>query len=330
MPTALITGISGQDGSYLAERLLGDGYRVVGVARDPGAAATGWLAPIAGRIELLRGDVTDAASLAAAVRDSVPDEVYHLAAESVAHGSWDDPERAGNVTALGTTRLLEAVRREAPGARVAVACSSEIFGVAGRSPQDESTPVHPRSPYGAAKAYGHAITGAYRTHHGIFACSAVLYNHESPRRPVGFVTRKVSEAAARIARGRATELRLGNLDAVRDWGYAPEYMDALVRMLQAEAPDDYVVGTGHGHTVRELCDAAFRFVGLDWRDHVIEDQRFWRPAESVSLVANPARAASRLGWTATTGLLRLAALMVEADLRRLEESDGAPRSAAPR
>jgi GDPmannose 4,6-dehydratase len=316
VPTALITGITGQDGSYLAELLLERGYRVVGLTRDRAGAAQGWLAPLADRIDLVAGDLADGDSIAAAVRAAAPDEVDHLAAETATLGSWDDPERVADITATGTVRLLEAVRRGAAGARVAVASSSEIFGAADRSPQDETTPVRPRSPYGAAKAYAFAMTRAYREHHGMFAAAAVLYNHESPRRPLDFVTRKVTDAVARTALGSEGELRLGNLDSVRDWGYAPDYVEALWRMLQADAPDDYVVGTGRGRTVRDLCAAAFGAAGLDWREHVVEDERFWRPAESVPLVADPTRAAERLGWTAATSFDRLITIMVEADLER--------------
>jgi len=321
VPSALITGVTGQDGSYLAELLLAKGYDVHGVVRPgDGVPARPWSA--APRLRFLEGDVLDQAALDDAVAATAPDEVYHLAADSIVQSSWDEPVRSSDVTALGAARVLEAVRRHAPAARCFNASSSEIFGAARESPQRESTPVAPRTPYGVAKAFGHFLTRTYREGLGLFAVSGVLYNHESPRRGPGFVTRKVTRAVAAISRGSQRELRLGDLDARRDWGFAGDYVDAMWRMLQADAPDDFVVGTGETHTVRELCELAFDAVGLDYRDHVVSDPAFRRPAETAVMVADASRARERLGWTPTVTFEQLVRRMVDADLRELDEARG--------
>ena len=321
MPSALITGVTGQDGSYLAELLLAKGYDVHGVVRPgDGVPARPWSA--APRLRFLEGDLLDQTALDDAVAAASPDEVYHLAADSVVQSSWDQPVRSSDVTALGAARVLEAVRRHAPAARFFNASSSEIFGAARESPQRETTPVAPRTPYGVAKAFGHFLTRTYREGLGLFAVSGVLYNHESPRRGPGFVTRKVTRAVAAISRGSQRELRLGDLDARRDWGFAGDYVDAMWRMLQADAPDDFVVGTGETHTVRELCELAFDAVGLDYRDHVVSDPAFRRPAESALMVADASRARERLGWTPTVTFEQLVRRMVDADLRELDEARG--------
>ena len=321
MPSALITGVTGQDGSYLAELLLAKGYDVHGVVRPgDGVPARPWSA--APRLRFLEGDLLDQTALDDAVAAASPDEVYHLAADSVVQSSWDQPVRSSDVTALGAARVLEAVRRHAPAARFFNASSSEIFGAARESPQRETTPVAPRTPYGVAKAFGHFLTRTYREGLGLFAVSGVLYNHESPRRGPGFVTRKVTRAVAAISRGSQRELRLGDLDARRDWGFAGDYVDAMWRMLQADAPDDFVVGTGETHTVRELCELAFDAVGLDYRDHVVSDPAFRRPAETAVMVADASRARERLGWTPTVTFEQLVRRMVDADLRELDEARG--------
>jgi GDPmannose 4,6-dehydratase len=321
VPSALITGVTGQDGSYLAELLLAKGYDVHGVVRPgDGVPARPWSA--APRLRFLEGDLLDQTALDDAVAAASPDEVYHLAADSVVQSSWDQPVRSSDVTALGAARVLEAVRRHAPAARFFNASSSEIFGAARESPQRETTPVAPRTPYGVAKAFGHFLTRSYREGLGLFAVSGVLYNHESPRRGPGFVTRKVTRAVAAISRGSQRELRLGDLDARRDWGFAGDYVDAMWRMLQADVPDDFVVGTGETHTVRELCELAFDAVGLDYRDHVVSDPAFRRPAETAVMVADASRARERLGWTPTVTFEQLVRRMVDADLRELDEARG--------
>jgi GDPmannose 4,6-dehydratase len=321
VPSALITGVTGQDGSYLAELLLAKGYDVHGVVRPgDGVPARPWSA--APRLRFLEGDLLDQTALDDAVAAASPDEVYHLAADSVVQSSWDQPVRSSDVTALGAARVLEAVRRHAPAARFFNASSSEIFGAARESPQRETTPVAPRTPYGVAKAFGHFLTRSYREGLGLFAVSGVLYNHESPRRGPGFVTRKVTRAVAAISRGSQRELRLGDLDARRDWGFAGDYVDAMWRMLQADAPDDFVVGTGETHTVRELCELAFDAVGLDYRDHVVSDLAFRRPSETAVMVADASRARERLGWTPTVTFEQLVRRMVDADLRELDEARG--------
>ncbi len=316
MRTALITGITGQDGSYLAEFLLEKGYRVVGVVRRSSTTPYERIAHRVDRVELASAALLDQTSLTDVVSDCHPDEIYNLAAQSFVQTSWTQPVLTGEFTALGVTRMLEAMKKAAPRARFYQASSSEMFGKVVETPQRESTPFYPRSPYGVAKVYGHWITVNYRESFGLYAVSGILFNHESPRRGLEFVTRKVTDAAARIKLGLATEVRLGNLDARRDWGFAGDYVDAMWRMLQRDQPDDFVIGTGHTCSVRDLCDAAFGCVGLDYHDYVQQDPRFFRPAEVDLLVADNARAKAELGWTPTVSFEHLVEMMVEADLAR--------------
>jgi len=316
VPTALITGITGQDGSYLAELLLEKDYEVVGVVRAADAPRD-HVAHLANRIRLVAADLLDQQALDDAVRGSRPDEVYHLAGQSAVQTSWAHPVETGETTALGAARVLAALRAGAPGARYFQASSSEMFGNAAEVPQRESTPLQPRSPYGVAKAYGHFMTVSYRESFGMYAVSGILFNHESPRRGTGFVTRKITAGAAAISLGLARELRLGNLDARRDWGFAGDYVEAMWRMLQGEDPQDYVIGTGETHTVREFCAAAFGALELDYREYVVQDERLFRPAESRLPVADPTKARERLGWSARTSFRGLVEMMVEADVRRL-------------
>jgi GDPmannose 4,6-dehydratase len=316
MPTALISGITGQDGSYLAEFLLDKGYRVVGIVRRSSTTPYERIAHLIDRVELVSADLLDQTSLTDAVSDVRPDEVYNLAAQSFVQTSWNQPVLTGEFTALGVTRILEAVKKTAPKARFYQASSSEMFGKVVESPQSESTPFYPRSPYGVAKVYGHWITVNYRESFNLFAVSGILFNHESPRRGLEFVTRKITDAAARIKLGLAREVRLGNLDARRDWGYAGDYVDAMWRMLQRDDPADYVIGTGKTWSVRQLCDAAFTCVGLDYRDYVVQDERFFRPAEVDLLVADPGKAKRELGWEPTVGFEELVEMMVRADMDR--------------
>lgn len=317
MPTALITGITGQDGSYLAEFLLARGYRVAGMVRRTSHHSYERIDHLIGRIQIVTADLLDQHSLTMAIRDVEPDEVYNLAAQSYVPTSFSQPVLTGEFTALGVTRMLEAIRLVRPAARFYQASSSEMFGKADRSPQDERTPFHPRSPYGVAKVYGHWITVNYRESYGLHAVSGILFNHESPRRGMEFVTRKVTDGVARIALGLATELRLGNLDARRDWGFAGDYVDAMWRMLQQDAPRDYVIGTGVTHSVRELVEVAFAHAGLDWRHHVVTDPALIRPAEVDLLMADATRAREDLEWTPTVGFEELIAMMVDADVARL-------------
>jgi GDPmannose 4,6-dehydratase len=316
MPTALITGITGQDGSYLAELLLGKGYRVVGIVRRSSTTPYERIAHLVDRVELVSADLLDQHSLVDAIADAKPDEIYNLAAQSFVQTSWTQPVLTGEFTAMGVTRMLEAMRKAAPGARFYQASSSEMFGKVVESPQRETTPFYPRSPYGVAKVYGHWITVNYRESYGLFAASGILFNHESPRRGLEFVTRKVTDGAARIKLGLQRELRLGNLDARRDWGFAGDYVDAMWRMLQQDSPEDFVVGTGETRSVRELCEIAFNCVGLDYREHVVQDERFYRPAEVDLLVADSTKARRMLGWKPTISFQRLVEMMVEADLSR--------------
>jgi GDPmannose 4,6-dehydratase len=316
MPTALITGVTGQDGSYLAELLLSKGYRVVGIVRRSSTTPYERIAHLVDRVELVSADLLDQHSLVEAIVACAPDEIYNLAAQSFVQTSWAQPVLTGEFTALGVTRMLEAVRRVAPKARYYQASSSEQFGKVLETPQRETTPFYPRSPYGVAKVYGHWITVNYRESYGLYAVCGILFNHESPRRGLEFVTRKVTDAAARISLGLERELRLGNLDARRDWGFAGDYVDAMWRMLQPSSPDDYVVGTGETHSVRDLCELAFARVGLDWQKYVVQDERFFRPAEVDLLVADPARARTRLGWAPSVSFRQLIEMMVDADLAR--------------
>jgi len=314
--TAVITGVTGQDGSYLAELLLAKGYEVIGVVRRTSHDSYERIGHLLDRLQIVPADLLDQHSLTAVIRDAKPHEVYNLAAQSFVPTSWSQPVLTGEFTALGVTRLLEAVRLAYPEARFYQASSSEMFGKAQETPQKETTPFYPRSPYGVAKVYGHWITVNYRESYGLYAVSGILFNHESPRRGLEFVTRKVTDAVARIKRGKATEVRLGNLDARRDWGYAGDYVEAMWRMLQQAKPADYVIGTGETHTVRELCEIAFGHVGLDWTKHVVVDPKFVRPAEVDLLLADPGRARQELGWTPATRFADLIKMMVDADLDR--------------
>jgi GDPmannose 4,6-dehydratase len=317
MKTALITGITGQDGSYLAELLLEQGYRVVGLVRRSSTVTFERIQHIQHRLELLSADLSDQNSLLYALQQCDPDEVYNLAAQSFVQTSWNQPTLTGDVTALGVTRMLEAIRVHNPRIRFYQASSSEMFGKVQAVPQREDTPFYPRSPYGVAKVYGHWITVNYRESYDMFAVSGILFNHESPRRGLEFVTRKVTDAVARISLGLQDTLPLGNLDAQRDWGFAGDYVRAMWLMLQNEQPNDYVVATGHTHSVRELVEVAFAHVGLDWQQYVTLDPRFMRPAEVDLLVGDASRARDELGWEARVGFNELVRMMVEADLERL-------------
>jgi len=319
MPRALITGVTGQDGSYLAELLLSKGYEVVGVVRRTSHHSYERIEHLLDRIEVVAADLLDQHSLTVVLQDTRPDEVYNLAAQSYVPTSWTQPVLTGEFTALGVTRILEAIRLVHPTARFYQASSSEMFGRVTETPQRETTSFYPRSPYGVAKVYGHWITVNYRESYNLYAVSGILFNHESPRRGIEFVTRKVSDAVARIKLGRARELRLGNLDARRDWGFAGDYVDAMCRMLQQPTPRDYVVGTGQTHSVRELVEAAFGHVGLNWQDHVVTDPKFMRPAEVDVLLADASKARKELGWTPKVGFRELVAMMVDADLEQLRE-----------
>jgi GDPmannose 4,6-dehydratase len=328
MKTALITGITGQDGSYLAEFLLEKGYRVFGLVRRSSTVTFERIQHIQDRLELLSGDLTDQNSLLYALQESAPDEVYNLAAQSFVQTSWTQPVLTGDVTGLGVTRMLEAIRVFNPKIRFYQASSSEMFGKVQAVPQREDTPFYPRSPYGVAKVYGHWATVNYRESYDLFAVSGILFNHESPRRGLEFVTRKVTDAAARIKLGLASEVRLGNLDAQRDWGFAGDYVRAMYLMLQAERPDDYVVATGKTHSVRALVETAFAAVDLDWKDFVVQDPRFMRPAEVDLLVGDASRARDELGWVPEVDFHALVSMMVAADLERLRGARAAASSAA--
>ena len=311
---ALITGVTGQDGSYLAELLLEQGYDVVGVVRRSSTLNFERIAHIQDRITLVPADLLDEVSLIAALRDHRPTEVYNLAAQSFVQTSWSQPVLTGETTALGVTRLLDAIRIVDPEIRFYQASSSEMFGKVHEVPQKETTPFYPRSPYGVAKVYGHWITVNYRESYGLHASSGMLFNHESPRRGLEFVTRKVTHGAARIACGLDDKLALGNLDSQRDWGYAADYVRAMWLMLQQDSPADYVVSTGETHSVRELCELAFSAAGLDWEQHVVVDGRYLRPAEVDLLVGDATKARDTLGWRREVEFPRLVEMMVEADL----------------
>jgi GDPmannose 4,6-dehydratase len=317
MPKALITGITGQDGSYLAELLLGKGYEVVGVVRRTSHHSYERIEHLLDRIEVVAADLLDQHSLTVVLQETRPDEVYNLAAQSYVPTSWTQPVLTGEFTALGVTRILEAIRLVHPGARFYQASSSEMFGKVTETPQRETTAFYPRSPYGVAKVYGHWITVNYRESYGLYAVSGILFNHESPRRGIEFVTRKVTDGVARIKLGLANELRLGNLDARRDWGYAGDYVEAMWRMLQQDTPRDYVVGSGETHSVRDLVELAFSHVGLDYRKFVVSDPRYYRPAEVDMLLADPSKARRELGWAPKVGFADLVTMMVDADLERL-------------
>jgi GDPmannose 4,6-dehydratase len=322
MPRALITGVTGQDGSYLAELLLAKGYEVVGVVRRTSHHSYERIEHLLDRIHVVAADLLDQHSLTVVLQETRPDEVYNLAAQSYVPTSWTQPVLTGEFTALGVTRILEAIRLVHPSARFYQASSSEMFGKVTETPQRESTAFYPRSPYGVAKVYGHWITVNYRESYGLHAVSGILFNHESPRRGIEFVTRKVTDGVARIKLGLAAELRLGNLEARRDWGFAGDYVDAMWRMLQQEKPQDYVIGSGETHSVRELVELAFSHVGLDYRKHVVSDPKFHRPAEVDLLLADPSKARRELGWAPTIGFAELVAMMVDADLERLAAVQG--------
>jgi GDPmannose 4,6-dehydratase len=313
---ALVTGITGQDGSYLADLLLQKAYTVFGIVRRSSTENLSRLRHLLGRITLLYGDLIDLPSLISILRQVQPDEVYNLGAQSFVPASWEQPIATTQYTALGVARLLEAIRLECPHARFYQASSSEMFGKALEVPQNERTPFYPRSPYGVAKTYGHWVTVNYRESHRIFACSGILFNHESPRRGKEFVSRKVTDAVARISLGLATELRLGNLDARRDWGYAGDYVEAMWLMLQQDSPDDYVIATGETHSVRDLVEIAFAVAGLDWRRYVVVDRTLLRPAEVELLQGDYAKARRQLGWKPTVSFRELIEMMVMADLER--------------
>jgi GDPmannose 4,6-dehydratase len=319
VPKALITGVTGQDGSYLAELLLSKGYEVVGVVRRTSHHSYERIEHLLDRIEVVAADLLDQHSLTVVLQDTRPDEVYNLAAQSYVPTSWTQPVLTGEFTALGVTRILEAIRLVHPSTKFYQASSSEMFGRVTETPQRETTSFYPRSPYGVAKVYGHWITVNYRESYDLFAVSGILFNHESPRRGIEFVTRKVTDAVARIKLGLARELRLGNLDARRDWGFAGDYVEAMWRMLQQPAPQDYVIGTGRTHSVRDLVEAAFGHVGLDWQKHVVADPKYMRPAEVDLLQADPSKARRELGWSPRVQFKELVAMMVDADLERLRE-----------
>ena len=314
---ALITGVTGQDGSYLAELLLDEGYEVIGMVRRSSTVTFERIAHIQDKLTLVSADLLDEASLIHVLRDHRPSEVYNLAAQSFVQASWVQPVLTGETTALGVTRMLDAIRTVDPEIRFYQASSSEMFGKVQAVPQDEDTPFYPRSPYGVAKVYGHWITVNYRESYDLHASSGILFNHESPRRGLEFVTRKVTNGVARIKHGLDTQLALGNLDAERDWGFAADYVRAMYLMVQQDTPDDYVVATGETHEVRELCEIAFAVAGLDYRDHVILDKRFLRPAEVDLLIGSPAKAERVLGWKREVEFSRLIEMMVESDLEQV-------------
>lgn len=316
MPKALITGITGQDGSYLAELLLQKGYDVVGMLRRSSTVNFERIEHIQHDVTLAQGDLIDGASMVNVLRDHEPDEIYNLAAQSFVQTSFGQPVLTGEITALGVTRLLDAVRMVRPDARFYQASSSEMFGKVREVPQNEATPFYPRSPYGVAKVYGHWITVNYRESYDMYACSGILFNHESPRRGTEFVTRKVTEAVARIKLGLQEEVLLGNLDSERDWGHAADYVDAMWRMLQQDTPDDYVIATGVTHSVRDLCRVAFEAAGLDYEQYVKVDEKYYRPAEVDALVGDFTHAKEVLGWEPTISFEQLITEMVEADLAR--------------
>jgi GDPmannose 4,6-dehydratase len=315
---ALIAGITGQDGSFLAEFLLRQGYEVYGVIRRSSTVNLERIQHLQDRIELLHADLLDQNSLLNAVRAADPHEVYNLAAQSFVPTSWSQPVLTGEFTALGVTRILEAIRVVNPQIRFYQASTSEMFGKAAEVPQNEATPFHPRSPYGVAKVYGHWITVNYRESYNLYACSGILFNHESPRRGIEFVTRKVTHGAARIKRGLQRELHLGNLDAKRDWGYTGDYVRAMWLMLQQDEPADYVVATGELHTVRDMVEIAFSHAGLDWRDHVVMDPKFLRPADVDILLGDASRARQRLGWAPSVSFEELIRMMTDHDLEMVD------------
>jgi GDPmannose 4,6-dehydratase len=316
--TALITGITGQDGSYLAEFLLSKGYHVVGMVRRSSTENFARIEHLTNKIELRQGDLLDQLSLISLIKDVKPVELYNLAAQSFVPTSWEQPVLTGEFTAMGVTKLLEAVRLVDPSIRFYQASSSEMYGKVRETPQSEETPFYPRSPYGVAKVYGHYITVNYRESYDLFAVSGILFNHESPRRGLEFVTHKITDAVARIKLGLATDLRLGNLDAKRDWGFAGDYVKAMWLMLQQETPDDYVIATGKTHSVRDCVQVAFNRVGLDWEKYVVIDPKFMRPAEVDLLIGDYGKAKRQLGWEPEVSFEQMIAMMVDADIERLK------------
>ena len=317
MPTALITGITGQDGSYLAELLLTKGYKVIGVVRRSSTVTSERVSHMLDDIIVEQGDLTDQGSLLALLEKYEPTEVYNLAAQSFVPTSWNQPALTGDVTALGVTRILEAIRFVNSKTRFYQASSSEMFGKVLEVPQNENTPFYPRSPYGVAKVYGHWITVNYRESFNLFATSGILFNHESPRRGLEFVTRKITDGVARIKMGLKNELRLGNLESQRDWGFAGDYVEAMWLMLQQDQPDNFVIGTGETHSVREFCEIAFGHVGLDYNEFVVQDERFYRPAEVDLLISDPSKAHAVLGWEPSVSFKDLVTMMVDADMERM-------------
>ena len=317
MPTAIITGITGQDGSYLAELLLSKGYRVIGMVRRSSVVTFERILHIQDQIDVIQGDLHDQSSLMDLIEQYKPDEVYNLAAQSFVPTSWNQPVLTGEVTALGVTRMLEAIRLLSPRTRYYQASSSEMFGKVHEVPQRETTPFYPRSPYGVAKLYGHWITVNYRESYNLFAVSGILFNHESPRRGTEFVTRKITHGAVRIKLGLANALHLGNLEARRDWGFAGDYVEAMWRLMQNDHAEDFVVGTGETHSVREFCEKAFSYLGMDYHNYVIQDPRFFRPAEVDLLVADSTRVYQKLGWVPKVNFDGLVEMMVDADLKHL-------------
>ena len=320
MPKALITGITGQDGSYLAEFLLEHGYEVIGMVRRTSTTNFDRIRDFQDRVTIVQGDLLDQVSLINLLQEHRPEEVYNLAAQSFVPTSFTQPVLTGEFTALGVTRILDAIRIADRSIRFYQASSSEMFGKVQEVPQRETTPFYPRSPYGAAKVYGHWITVNYRESYNLFACSGILFNHESPRRGLEFVTRKITHAVARIKLGMQDELRLGNLEARRDWGYAPDYVHAMWLMLQQDHPDDYLVATGETHSVREFCQVAFDHVGLDWEKYVVVDPKFYRPAEVDLLVGEPSKAKRLLGWEPSVTFQELVRIMTDADLAGLQQT----------
>jgi GDPmannose 4,6-dehydratase len=317
---ALITGITGQDGSYLAEFLLKQGYEVIGMVRRTSTVTFDRIQHIQDELELVQGDLLDQSSLIELLREYRVNEVYNLAAQSFVPTSWKQPVLTGEFTALGVTRILEAIRNVNPEIRFYQASSSEMFGKVQEVPQTEKTPFWPRSPYGVAKVYGHWITVNYRESYNLFACSGILFNHESARRGLEFVTRKISHGVAKIKLGQARELRLGNLDSQRDWGFAGDYVRAMWLMLQQDQPDDYVVAMGETHSVREFCETAFSHVDLNWQDFVVQDPAFMRPAEVDQLIGNPAKAGAKLGWKPQVSFKELVQMMVDSDIEELKKA----------
>jgi GDPmannose 4,6-dehydratase len=324
MKKAFITGITGQDGSYLAEFLLGKGYGVYGMVRRASFQRFDRLQHILDRVEIIEGDLTDQSSLDDAIKTIAPDEVYNLASQSFVPTSWNQPVLTADVTGTGVTRMLEAIRKHSPNSRFYQASTSEMFGKVRETPQSETTPFYPRSPYGVAKVYAHWITINYRESYHIFACSGICFNHESPRRGLEFISRKVTDGVARIKLGLANQLKLGNLEARRDWGFAKDFVEAMWLMLQQEQPEDYVIATGVSHSVRDLVDTAFEYVGLRPEPYVVVDPKLLRPAEVDVLVGNPSKAKTNLGWTPTCSFQEMIHTMVEADLKRLTNTMGVP------